>query len=176
MTAQPHPAGGLYNGANGKVRAAVVRGLGLFGLWVLLIGVGPGDLAAGVPTTAAATWVSLRLLPPRRVRLRLVAMPGLALRFLWQSLLAGADVARRALHPRLTLRPGFVAYPVRFSPGPARQAFAALTSLMPGTLPVGEEDGNLLYHCLDVEQPVLKQLAAEEAALRRLLAEEPGDE
>lgn len=166
---------GQRDGADGYGGAAVVRALVFFGLWMLLIGIRPGDLAAGIPTALAANWLSLRLLPPRRVRLRLAALPTLVLRFLWQSLRAGFDVAVRAMDPRSTLRPGLVAYQVRFAPGLARQAFAALTSLMPGTLPAGEEDGALLYHCLDLEQPVLAQLAAEEAALRRLLAEEPSD-
>jgi multicomponent Na+:H+ antiporter subunit E len=47
--------------------------------------------------------------------------------------------------------------------------FTALTSLLPGTVPAGEESGQLVYHCLDVDQPVVSQLAAEEAALSRAL-------
>jgi multicomponent Na+:H+ antiporter subunit E len=50
-----------------------------------------------------------------------------------------------------------------------RNVFAALTSLLPGTVPTGEYEGQLLYHCLDIEQPVLAELAAEEAALVRAL-------
>jgi multicomponent Na+:H+ antiporter subunit E len=88
---------------------------------------------------------------------------------LGQSIVAGADVARRALDPRLPLRPGFVAYPVYFPPGTARNVFTALTSLLPGTVPAGDERGQLVYHCLDVDQPVLSQLAAEEAALSEAL-------
>jgi multicomponent Na+:H+ antiporter subunit E len=101
-----------------------------------------------------------------------ISLAGLALRFLYQSVVAGADVARRALDPRLPLRPGFVAYPVRFPPGTARNVFTTLTSLLPGTVPAGEESGKLLYHCLDVDQPVVSQLAAEEAALSRALRDD----
>jgi multicomponent Na+:H+ antiporter subunit E len=36
-------------------------------------------------------------------------------------------------------------------------------------VPAGAERGHLIYHCLDVEQPVMSQLAAEEAALARAL-------
>jgi multicomponent Na+:H+ antiporter subunit E len=36
-------------------------------------------------------------------------------------------------------------------------------------VPAGDEDGKLVYHCLDVDQPVMSQLAAEEAALARAL-------
>ena len=153
--------------------AAMVRGAILVGFWIVLIGTDPIDVAFGVLTAAAATFVSLRLLPPRSVPLRAVALPGLALRFAGQSVLAGVDVARRALDPRLPLRPGWVSYPVRFPPGPMRNTFATLTSLLPGTVPAGEENGAILYHCLDVGQPVAEQLAAEEALLRQALGESP---
>jgi multicomponent Na+:H+ antiporter subunit E len=96
-------------------------------------------------------------------------VPALALRFLAQSVAAGWDVARRAFDPRLPLRPGFVVYPVGLPPGPARNVFTTITSLVPGTVPAGDDAGGLLYHCLDVEQPVMAQLAAEEAVLARTL-------
>src|SRR5262245_34556489 len=96
-------------------------------------------------------------------------MVRLAVRFLYQSVIAGGDVAGRALDPRLPLRPGFVTYPVRFPPGTARNTFTTLTSLLPGTVPAGDDGGQLIYHCLDVDQPVVSQLAAEEAALSQAL-------
>lgn len=145
------------------------RGAILFGLWVVLMGTGPLDAVVGMATAAAAAWVSLRLLPPQPSRLRIGALPGLVLRFLSQSVLAGLDVARRAFDPRLPLCPGYTRYAVGFRPGPGRSAFAALTSLLPGTVPAGEEDGALLYHCLDVDQPVAAELAEEEAVLRRAI-------
>ena len=151
------------------VRAAVVRGAGLLAFWVVLIGVGAGDIVVGLVTAAGATWVSLRLLPAGTGRLYPVALGTLALRFIWQSVVGGWDVARRALDPRLPVRPGFVAYAVGFPPGPARNVFTTLTSLLPGTVPAGEDGGNLLYHCLDVEQPVAAQLATEEAIMSRAL-------
>ncbi len=93
----------------------------------------------------------------------------LALLFLYHSIVAGVDVARRALDPRLPLHPGFVAYPTRLSRGVRRNVFTTLTSLLPGTVPTGQEDDLILYHCLDVGQPVVEELAAEEAALVRAL-------
>ena len=131
----------------------------------MLAGGDPADLVAGAVAALAATWASLRLLPPGTMAAcGLLALAGLALRFLRQSVVAGVDVARRALDPRLPLRPGFVVYPVGLPPGRARNMFCTLTSLLPGTVPTGaDEDGALLVHCLDVEQPVAAQLAAEEA-------------
>ena len=137
---------------------------------MVLGGAGPGNLAAGAVTAVAATWMSVRLLPPGTSRPSLKALTGLVLHFLRQSVIAGADVARRALDPRLPLKPGFVPYKVlSLSSGEARNVFAMLTSLLPGTVPIGEEDGRFVYHCLDVDQPVVSELAAEEAALSRAL-------
>jgi multicomponent Na+:H+ antiporter subunit E len=150
-------------------RTAAVRGAGLLAFWVVLIGGGPGDLVAGLLTAGAATWVSIRLLPAGNVRLYPVALGVLALRFGWQSVVAGWDVARRAFDPRLPMRPGFASYPVRLPPGPARNIFTMITSLLPGTVPAGDDGDAVLYHCLDTEQPVLSQLAAEETVLTPVL-------
>jgi multicomponent Na+:H+ antiporter subunit E len=151
-------------GATGFAAAAITRGAGFFCLWLVLFGPAAPGLVVGGAAAAAATWTSLRLLPPSSARLRPVALARLVLRFFRQSAIAGADVALRALDPRLPLRPGFVRCPMRVAPGPAQNAFCALTSLQPGTLPVGSDRGDtLLMHGLDVGQPVAAQLAEEEA-------------
>ena len=149
------------------------RGVGYFALWVLLIGFKPADLVVGLAAAAAATWTSLALLPPGEFRLRLAGLPRYALRFLWQSVVAGVDVARQAFAPRPSLRPGLISYPSRYPQGAKRNAFAAVTGLLPGTVALGDEPQGMLYHCLDIRQPVAAQLAAEEAALSRALAQEP---
>jgi multicomponent Na+:H+ antiporter subunit E len=152
------------------MQGTLARAAGMLALWLLLIGADPGDLLVGVPVAIAAARASLRLLPPGARRARPFALAALALRVPIQSLKAGADVARRALAPRPALRPGFVSHPLRHPPGPARDAFAAFASLMPGTVPAGiDRDGALLVHCLDVERPVAAQLAADEARLARAL-------
>jgi multicomponent Na+:H+ antiporter subunit E len=79
---------------------------------------------------------------------------------------AGIGVARLAFAPRLALQPGWLNYPLKIPPGPARATFGALTSLVPGTLPVGAGPADtLVYHCLDPSQPVAQGLAADEALL-----------
>ena len=153
------------NAAAFPVRAAIMRGAGFLGFWVALIGFGPADHVVGLIAAAAATWTSLRLLPPQPGRVRLTAVLSLIPHFLWKSVVASVDVARRALDPRLPLRPGFIAYRVGFAPGPACNVFAAITSLMPGTVPCADEEGTLIYHCLDVGQPVMEELADEERRL-----------
>jgi multicomponent Na+:H+ antiporter subunit E len=155
--------------AAASMRAVTSRAAVFLGLWLVLAGADPADLPAAAIAVVAATWTSLWLLPPGGSRLSLLGLCGLALRFFRQSIVAGVDVAWRALDPRLPLRPGFVDYPTRFPPGTARNAFTTLTSLLPGTVPAGEEGEQLVYHCLDIGQPVVSQLAAEEAALLRVI-------
>jgi multicomponent Na+:H+ antiporter subunit E len=149
---------------------ALARFLGLAALWIVLIrSVQPADLAVGALTAAAATWVSLRLLPPDAGRVKFVALAARAPRFLWQSVLAGIDVARRALAPGMPLKTGFVAYRTGLPRGAARNAFATITSLLPGTVPAEDDASGILYHCLDTAQPVAEQLATEEREYARAL-------
>ena len=153
-------------------RVAAARATGFLVLWLVLAGASPADLPAGILAAALATWTSVRLLPAGQWSFHPIAVTDLVLRFLRQSIGAGIDVARRAIDPRLPLHPGFVTYPVRLPPGTARNAFVTLTSLLPGTVPAGNDGGRLVYHCLDVNQPVVSQLAAEEAALSRAIGDD----
>ena len=107
-------------------------------------------------------------MPPGTGHLHPLRLAAFASRFLRQAVVAGFDVAWRALHPRLPLQPGFVTYQPLYPPGTRRNAFCAVTSLLPGTLPSGPAaEGGLLIHCLDQTQPVTDQLAVEEALLAR---------
>jgi multicomponent Na+:H+ antiporter subunit E len=158
------------------LRPAVMRAVGFFVIWIVVSGGDPTDLVAGAVAALAATWASLRLLEPGASRVRPAALGRLALRFLHQSVVAGADVARRALDPRLPLLPGFMVYPVGLPRGPARNMFTTLMSLLPGTVPIGsEEKEDLLIHCLDVEQPVTTQLAAEETLFAAVIGKSRSD-
>ena len=59
--------------------------------------------------------------------------------------------------------------PTRLPPGRARNEFKSFTSLLPGSVPCGEERDAIVYHCLDTDQPVAEQTAAEERALSKVL-------
>lgn len=155
---------------------AILRSVAFFGFWLVLTDAQVADVPAGVVAAIAATWVSFRLMPQQQWSVRPVKFAGLALRFVYQSIIAGIDVARLALDPRQPLRPGFVIYHPLLTPGAKCEAFCAMTSLMPGTLPSGtSEDGGLVVHCLDVTQPVAQQIAAEEALFVRALGGTQGD-
>jgi multicomponent Na+:H+ antiporter subunit E len=157
-TAEPRVTG------SGTLASAISRAAGFFCFWLVLTDADAGDLVAGLVAAVAATWASLRLMPAEQWHLNPIKLARFVLHFLRQSALAGMDVAIRALDPRLSLRPGFVVYQARLPPGTKRNTFCAIMSLLPGTLPCGPAGGNgLTVHCLDVTQPVVEQLAAEEA-------------
>lgn len=144
--------------------SALSRGAVFFGLWLVLTNAAAADLVPGLLAAAAASWVSLWLMPQQPGTLHAASLVKFLLHFLHQSIVAGTEVALRALHPRLPLRAGFVIYQPRLPPGTRKNVFCAITSLMPGTLPCGSADGNgLIIHCLDVTRPVIEQLSAEEA-------------
>ncbi len=157
-----------------RLPAGLARAGGFLLLWLTLAGAHAGDLPAALPA-AAASWVSLILLPPSGGGLSLFGFARIALRFPGQALAAGVDVARRALSLQMQLSPGFVRFTPRLPPGTARDAFLAYASLLPGTLPAGEDaDGALLVHCLDIAQPAGTQMASEEAGFIRALGRPPG--
>jgi multicomponent Na+:H+ antiporter subunit E len=157
------------NASRGRWSSAALRAAGFGCLWLVLSGAQVGDIPAAVAAVVAATWTSLYFLEPSSARRSLPAVARLVLLFLYHSVVAGLDVAGRALNPRLPLHPGFLAYPTQLSRGVRQNVFTTLTSLLPGTVPAGEESGHIIYHCLDITQPVLADLAAEEAALVRAL-------
>lgn len=158
-------------------RAILVRGIAYFAVWMIMAGGQLADVAPGIVVAILATWVSLELLPldPGFAQVRPLAVLRLVLRFVWGSIVAGLDIAKRAFSPSMPLKLGYLNYPVSLPPGTSRNLFASVTSLMPGTLPAGTDDsGRLIYHCLDVEQPVLQELEEEEAQLVAALGGESG--
>jgi len=153
-------------------RTRVARALALLAAWVVLTGTDPVGLVIGVLAALAAAAASLRLLPPGALPIQPRALAALLARLPGQAVVAGADVARRALDPRLPLRPGVVSVRLRLPPGPAQGAFRAFASLLPGTVAasaVVDASRRLDVHCLDLDQPVVAMLAADEARLARAL-------
>lgn len=156
------------------IAASAVRALWFYGFWLVSIAtpaVAPADWIAGLAFTWAATVASLRLVPAGAVRWRAAGVARIALHFVRCSIVAGWDVARRALAPRLPLAPGIVEQPTTLVPEHVRSGFVALASLLPGTVPIeSRADGTVRYHCLDVRQPIAAQLARDEALFDAALA------
>jgi multicomponent Na+:H+ antiporter subunit E len=139
------------------------RFVALLVFWLILEGANPAGLLIGLPAAVLATWLAVRLMPPWGVRISPLGVIAFCGHFLWGSLVAGVDLAIRALHPRLPLRTGFVPCSCGIPRGPQRDLFLAASSLMPGSLPVEEKGDELVVlHALDVEQPHAAQLAENE--------------
>lgn len=151
-------------------RSATSRAVGFFILWAILSDGVLADVLPGIVAALVAAAVSLHLLPPAASRIRALPLAALIMRFLGNSLIAGTDVARWALDPRLPLNAGLLDYRVSLPRGAARNTFTTLASLLPGTVPIGsDEHDELLVHCLDIRQPIGEQFAAEEALLLRVM-------
>ena len=158
------------------VSGALTRVACFLAFWIIIAGTGTADLIVGALAAIIVSWVSLRLLPPASNRINFAAICRFVPAFLYQSIVAGIDVAWRALAPRLRLQPGFVLYPMRLPPGAAQSAFCTVTSLLPGTLPSGsDEKGNLIVHCLDESQPIVEQLRNEETLLMKIMGYDRDD-
>lgn len=148
--------------------AALARGAVFFGLWLVLTGAEPLGLPFGLIAALCATYASLRLLPPGPGAIAVSALPRLALILLRQSFSAGWDVALRAFASPPRLAPGVIEIPLAIPPGPSRDAFRALASLAPGSLPLEDQpDGGLRLHALDLAMPLEKDLAETKAAFAR---------
>ena len=122
----------ILGGPTGHRKNWAGRSLVFALLWWVLTGGAPDSWFIGVPVILLATRVSITLQPP--VSWSLSALLRFIPFFLWHSLCAGIDVARRALDPRLPISPGFYRYRWRLPPGLARVVMANTVSLLPGTL------------------------------------------
>lgn len=133
--------------------------------WTLTDGTA-GSWWIGVLAVAGATTVSVAIVPP----LGLVwwEMVRFAPFFLWLSLKGGADVTRRAFHPRMPIAPEHIEYPLRLPPGLSQVTMVNVTSLLPGTLSAEIEGQVLKLHVLDSRGDFLKGLKVLEQRVGRM--------
>lgn len=139
-------------------------------LWSVISGFSVADFLVGLVSAVGAAAASLYLLKPERGSVNLAACAEIALRLPFQSLAGGADIARRALRRDLPLRPCLAPFVSDIPQGPARNAFAALVSMQPGSVVIATEQGDVfLVHCLDDRVPIAASLAADEARVKKAL-------
>ncbi|HVL36898.1 MAG TPA: Na+/H+ antiporter subunit E [Burkholderiales bacterium] len=152
-----------------RLLAFTQRALLAAALW-WVIAEGEGWLF-GVPLIAAAAAASVALQGARVWRLRPVAALRMALWFLGRSLVAGVDIALRALRPRLPIAPGTITVTTRLTDPAARVLFADALSLVPGTLSTSLSGAELRLHLIDRAMPVERDLRALEAHIAALFGE-----
>lgn len=146
-----------------NTKSILVRTILFCGLWLTVAGFRPQDLPIGLAAAVGAAWTSMRLAPPASRDRAPLPVLMLVWRFLRGSIVAGFDVALRALSPRMNLKPGFVACPLAVPAGDMRNVFCFYQSLQPGVLPTGVENGDLILHGLDTRQPIRSNVASDEA-------------
>jgi multicomponent Na+:H+ antiporter subunit E len=162
----------MRDACEGMIKCCLLRFATGFGLWLVLAGWSPANAVVGIPAAAVAAWASAVLLPCG-MRLRPLRVLRYAAAFIWQSVAAGVDVARRVLRPDMSLYPGIVKVAPRIPAGTARLMFSGLASLQPGSLACGVDDeGNLLYHCLDTREDVAGALSRAQDEFEKLWKED----
>jgi len=142
-------------------------------LWRVLTDGTAGSWWIGAPAVAGAVIISVILVPPLGLVWREVM--GFVPFFLWHSLKGGADVARRAFHPRMPVAPELIEYPLRLPPGLSQVAMINITSLLPGTLSAEIEGQVLKVHVLDRRGDYLDGLNALEQRVGRMLGSASDD-
>jgi multicomponent Na+:H+ antiporter subunit E len=112
----------------------------------------------------------------RPFRLHLAALPGFSIYFLRTSIAGGVDVARRALSPSMSLKPGFVRFTTSLPHGAVLTFFMAVISLLPGTLSVRLQGRLLTVHVLDTRLPIQASLSDLQDHVTRvfIMAPRPG--
>lgn len=137
-------------------------------LWLVLTNADPSGWGYGLVVVPLVWMLTVRVFPPGDYRVQPLYLPRFAAWFLVQSLVAGWDVSRRLLAPRLDVAPGEREVPFTLPEGSARWLAANMLSLMPGTLSVEVHGETLLLHCLDTAQDVDREVAETEQQVARL--------
>jgi multicomponent Na+:H+ antiporter subunit E len=144
-----------------------------YGVWMVIAGWSLSNAAVGIPAAALATWAGMILTPPDERRLSLLRVARYAVGFVWQSVVAGLDVAWRVFQPDMHLHPGIVKVAPNLPEGTPRLLFRGIASLQPGSLACGvDAEGDLLFHCLDTRGDAQGILAKAQDELAGLWKEE----
>lgn len=150
------------------MRAALQRGLLFALLWWISVEGRQDAWGMGLVAAAAATGVSLVLLPPGKNSVSLGGLLGFLGFFVWQSAKGGVQVAAIALRGRLDLRPTVIELSLGLPPGLPRVLLAGVLGLMPGSAGICLTGDRLRVHVLDEHLPVATEAAALEAHIAQM--------
>ena len=150
------------------LRSAVIRALLFTLIWWILTDGAMNSWLVGAPVVLLSTIASIMLLPP--FSWSLTGIIRFIPFFLWRSLCAATDVARRALHPRLPIAPGLYYYRWRLPPGLPQIFMTNIVSLLPGTLSTELGHKYLCVHVIDHTGAFSSELSIIEEYVARLFA------
>lgn len=143
-------------------RTFLLRASALFFAWWVLIEGDPSGLLFGGAVVVLVSIISCRLYPASGYRLHLPGALAFIGYFIIRSIVAGVDVARRLLSPRVKVNAGYLTVSTSLPEGSPRWLLANTLSLMPGTLAVQLRGDSLELHCLDLDLPVADDVRATE--------------
>jgi multicomponent Na+:H+ antiporter subunit E len=148
-------------------------GILLLGLaWLALTGSWtPANAVLGLALGALAASFAREQRRRRDISPRPLKIIWLASRFLYELLLSGLRVARLVLAPRMDLKPGIFAYPLKVDRDFEITLLANLITLTPGTLSVdvSEDRKTLFVHAIDCSDPERTRRDIAEGFERRIL-------
>jgi multicomponent Na+:H+ antiporter subunit E len=140
--------------------------------WLTLTGSWtPANAVLGLVLSLLASTFAREQHSRREIALRPLRIVGLALVFLYELLMSGVRVARLVLSPRMELRPGIFAYPLKVDRNFEITLLANLITLTPGTLSVDVSDDRkvLFVHAIDCSDPDRTRRDIAEGFERRIL-------
>lgn len=137
------------------------------GWWLLTEGASHGWMV-GVPAVIVTTALAFRLQNPGAPALRWHYVPVFIWFFISRSVIAGLDVARRTLKPKLDIQPGVLSYPSQLPDGTPRLLFGGVISLLPGTLCAEFDGDRIVLHVLDVNDNISQDSLQLEQHIARL--------
>jgi multicomponent Na+:H+ antiporter subunit E len=131
------------------VPAVILRALVLALVWEAMSSWEPQYAFYGLASVAAATALSLRLIPPGQAP-RIWGTVRLAGWFLCRAAAGGVDVARRAVRRVPDIEPAVMRARLRLPPGHSRDLAVLLMNLMPGTMVQRVRGDEVELHTLSV--------------------------
>ena len=150
-----------------KSRAILLRILIFALLWLALTGGAASAWIDGAVAAVAAGALSVGLYPVDRQGVQIWRAALFAPTLLARGFLGGLDVARRAIDPRMPVKPGWIRFRLGNLNDEANALLGGVISILPGTLSAGPQDRQMDVHVLNSSGFDLAELATEE---RRVLA------
>ena len=154
------------------LRKGLIRRILIFGfVWAVLTGGALDSWLIGIPSILLALFVNAYLPPLSSFKISPKGAIFFLFYFATHSFLAGVDVVKRAVQPKIPLDPGLMEYQVRLTSEFAVILFLNTISLFPGTFSLRLSHGHILVHVLDQSEPAFEKLRRLEGKIGEMFCE-----
>lgn len=137
--------------------------------WWIISEADPASWVIGLPSVLICSVISLRFYPPSPYRVSPVGLVRFLGYFVWASLIAGVDIAKRTLDRRLPLCSRMTTFSTELT-GLPLWLFMITMSLLPGTLTIKITQHGLKIHCLDAPEKIHPELIRLESHIARVFS------